>query len=321
MVETSVYLLVGKERFLKREFIQGLRLKHFPGGSDAGSNFQEVHPEETSLGPVLDFLRTAPFLAEKRMAVLWEVEALSEEEKDRLLLALKSLPPTAILVLVAEEGTPKKDSFLKELSLKAQNVSCYLPKENQLPAWIASRALKTQGLKIHPEACQFLAERVGEDAAGLLAAIEQLSLLVSPRKEAVLKEASMLFGRPLKRGVFDLLDSLLKKNISMALKIFKGLFEEGTDPSEIVPVLAGQIQRLRRVRFLMDRGLDEAAIAGQLKIHPYYLKETLKQAAQLSDPSGRCLLKALSECDQAFKTGQLGARLAFERFLVLSGSG
>jgi len=249
---------------------------------------------------------------------LWEVEKLEEEQKEAFLSTAKSLPSTAILVCVAGEGTPKKDAFLKELSLKSHPVSCYLPKEDQLPAWIAARAESTLGLRIRYDACQFLAERVGEDAAAIFAAIEQLSLLVSPRKEAGLKDASELFGRPLKRSVFHLLDTLLKDNASSALKSFETLFQEGTDPAEIVPVLAGQIQRLRRVRFLMDQGLNDGSIAGQLKIHPFYLKETLKQAAQLSEPNGRRFLKNLSEYDEAFKSGQITARLGFERFVVLS---
>ena len=310
----SLYLLVGKERFLKQEFIRCLRLKFFPKGSDP-ANFQEFRSGENSPGELLDFLRTAPFLAEKRMAVLQEVEALSQGEKNIFLAGTASLPSTAVLVAVAQEGTPKKDPFLKELSLRGTLVPCYLPKETELPGWIKIRAEK-KGLKLPMNVCGFLAERIGEDAASLEQAIEQLALKVSPRSAAELKDAEALFGRSLPQSLFGFMEILLMKNAPAALRSFESLFDEGTDPAEILPLLASQVDRLRRARSFIELGWPEAEIAGQLKIHPYYLRDTIKQASSLSEERAGGLLKKLLTCEEAIKTGQSAPRIAFERFVA-----
>ncbi len=311
----SLYLLVGKDRFLKREFIEGLRAKLYPKGSDPASNFQEIQAGETPLAEMLDLLRTAPFLAEKRMAVLWEVEALSEEDRTDLLPKLRSLPGTSVVVLVAEEGTPKKNAFLRELSLSVSLVSCYLPKEDKLPSWICAQAEK-KGLKISGEIAFFLAERLGEDAAAINRGIEQISLMISPRNSAEMEEVAALFGRPLKQSAFELVDVLLKKNAASALRSFETLFEEGTDALEILPLLASQIDRLRRTRFLLGAGLTENEIAGRLKIHPFYLKDTLRQAALLSETRARNFLIRLASCEEEIKTGRANQRPAFEFFVA-----
>lgn len=313
--QPALYLLVGKDRFLKREFIEGLRAKFFPKGSDPVSNFYEIQAGETPLHNLFDFLRTTPFLAERRLGVLWEVEALSEEDREDFLAKAQGLPATAILALVAEEGTPKKDAFLRDLSLKTSQISCYLPKEDKLPAWIRAQAEK-KGLPISGETSVFLAERLGEDAAAIARGIEQLALMVSPRNSADLKDAAALFGRPLKQSAFLLVDVLLKKNAASALRSFGTLFEEGADALELLPLLASQIDRLRRTRFLMDAGLAENEIAGRLKIHPFYLKDTLKQAALLSEERARDVLAKLAVCEEEIKTGRANQRPAFEFFVA-----
>lgn len=311
----ALYLLVGKDRYLKREFIERLRTKFFPKSADLASNFQELPAGERPLGETFDFLRTAPFLAERRMAVLWQVEALDDEDREGFLSKAEGLPDTAILVLVAEEGTPKKDGFLRELSLKADLVSCYLPKREKLPNWVRAQAEK-KGLKISGEACLFLAETMGEDAAAISRAVEQLGLMVSPKNSAELKDAVALFGRPLKQSVFELIDVLLKGNTAVALRSFETLFEEGADVLDIVPLLASQIDRLRRTRFLVDAGLAEGEIARQAKIHPFYLRDTLRQAALLSDERARALLAKLAACEEEIKTDRIAERTAFEFFVA-----
>lgn len=311
----ALYLLVGRDRYLKREFIEGLRAKFFSKSADIASNFQEFPAGESPLGETFDFLRTAPFLAERRIAVLWQVEALDDEDREGFLSKAEGLPCTAILVLVAEEGTPKKDNFLRELSLKANLVSCYLPKQEKLPPWIRAHAEK-KGLKISGDVCLFLAETIGEDAAAITRAVEQLALMVSPKSSAELKDATVLFGRPLKQSVFELVDVLLKKNAVIALRSFEILFEEGAEPLLMLPLLASQIDRLRRTRFLMDQGLAENEIAGRLKIHFFYLSDTLRQAALLSDERAGVLLAKLAACEENIKTGRVTQRPAFEFFVA-----
>ena len=112
----SATLLIGKERFLKREFILTQRRRLFPDESGPGLNFQEFTVGEDPLHTVLDFLSTAPFVADHRMAVLWGVDLLEEEEQASLLAYLEKLPASSVCVLESEQTNAKKDPFLRQLA-------------------------------------------------------------------------------------------------------------------------------------------------------------------------------------------------------------
>ena len=44
--QAALYILVGKERFLKEEFVGQLKAKLFPKGDPSALNFQSVHAEK-----------------------------------------------------------------------------------------------------------------------------------------------------------------------------------------------------------------------------------------------------------------------------------
>ena len=126
----SCFLLIGKERLLKKEFILDLRKKYFQDSSNESLNFSEWDASEGfSLDTALSFMRTAPFLADKRIAVIREIETLEEEDQKKLIAYLETSSPTAVLVLASEETGTKKKKFLQELQALSTLVACHPPFE------------------------------------------------------------------------------------------------------------------------------------------------------------------------------------------------
>ncbi len=310
----SAWLLIGKDDFLKKETLSELRKKNLPAASDA-SDYQEFSASSQPARTALDFVRTAPFLSPKRMAVLFEVEELEDDDRDALVAALEGLPSWAALVLVAGEGDVRKDAFLKKLAEGAEMVSCRPPYDNEMPAWLDARAKKA-GVQLERGAVRVLLERSGKDLAGMCQSIEQLAVFVSPRKRVEEKDAEQLVGRSLQTDVFKLVDAVLDKKPALALAMASSLLSEGTRPFEIVAVLAGQVERLRRGAALVERGASPAEIGRELKVHPYFVDKFVRQAEQARGGKATKLAASLLECDEAIKTGRLGERLAFEKAIL-----
>lgn len=310
----SVWLLTGKDEFLKKEFIRDLRAKFFPPASNPGLNYQEFSAEDHPLAAALDFIRTAPFLDARRLAVLHDIESLEDEEKTALPAALTTLPATAALVMAASE-TPKKDAFVRELSALAETVSCHFPFDNELPGWIQARARK-RGLSVDRDAAALIAERTPKDAASLLAALESLALFAHPRTQIAVKDVEALLGKSLQADVFQLMDVIVDKNAAGALRVTASLLDEGTKAFEIVSVLAGQAERLRRAAALQRAGRASAEIGQELKVHPFFLDRLLRQAQKIAAARVKAMFGALLACDEAIKTGKLGDRLAVERLII-----
>ena len=316
MVAPSLYLLVGKEEFLKAEFIQNLKTSVFKNSSETDLNFQKFDGESGGFIAFKDFLKTSPFLSEKRLAVLSGIDDLEDEEQDSLLAFIDSFPAASLGVLVSEEANAKKNPFLSTLSSKAKTVSCYAPFDRDLPQWIQTRA-KQAGIRLETAATSLLIDKMGKDIAALSSSLETLAVYIYPKNEAKVRDVEMLLGRSLQNDIFSLMDVLLKKDAKASLSMAGHFLSEGTRGFEIVSVLAGQFERLRRASRLMEEGVPGAQIGSELRVHSFFLEKFLTQAKSLSRVELRKAFEALLLCDESIKTGALSERLAVER-LVLS---
>ncbi|HTL70748.1 MAG TPA: DNA polymerase III subunit delta [Candidatus Eisenbacteria bacterium] len=315
MVKGALHLVTGKEDFLKKEFVRELKKRTFPAGSNPELNFQEFSGETHPVSSVLDFLRTAPFLGPKRMAVLWDLDDLDAEEETLLSDALETLPDTAVLVLAARDATPKKDPFLRALSGKASTVPCYAPFENEFPAWVQARA-RRMNLKLDRAAAELIAERTGRDVVSVISALDNLALFVSPRTQAEAADVEALLGRSLQADVFNLVDFLVDGDAPGALRSAQTLFREGTRAYEIVAVLAGQFEKLRRAAGLMENGRMPRDAAQDLGVPSFFADKFARQAQRLPKRRAVRSLEALVECDEAIKTGRDGENFALERLVL-----
>ena len=315
MTASGAYLLYGKEAFLKREFIEKLRADLFPKNQDLELGFRRFEAPGDSLGALIDFVGSPSFFCTKKLAVFSGIDDLESEDKERLLDYTAHVLPGAVLVLVSEESNVKKDNFLRRLSEKAKPTPCHLPFDKDLPQWVEGR-VRRSGKTIERDAAALLIERVGKDAASLQSAIEQLAVYTHKETRISLKDAEALLGRSVQADVFGLIDALLEKKIRSALEMLETLLKDGARIYEIVGAFSGQLERLGRVRALMEEGFPQETIAEELRIHPFFAGKIFKQAERISKARLQKILKHLLTCDEAVKTGQLGERLALQHFIL-----
>ena len=307
-------LLIGKERFLKREFILAQRQRLFPEGTDPGLNFQEFTAEQDPLHAMLDFLNTAPFIADHRLAVLWGVDLLEEEEQESLLSGLGKLPSSSVCVLETEQTNAKKDPFLRQLAEKAKLVACHAPFERDLPGWVDARAKKT-GCSIDRPAALFLIACTGAHLAELDSALQQLSLFVHPKQTIGIEDVRALFQKKSHEDVFQLAELLHDRRPAQALRLTDSLFRQGTRTPEIVAALAGQLERWKKGARQLQAGRSLPDIAQELRVPVFFQEPFFKRLKTLSMDRLEALTEGLLSCDESFKSGQAEERLALERLI------
>lgn len=313
----QVYLVIGKERFLKREFLDQLRRRLFADGATDSLNAQEFSAEREPLCAALDFVTTLPFGASKRLAVLWEADKLSAEEKKNLLVSARTLPSSGVLAVISDQTSAKKDGFLSGLSQIAELITCHTPFDKDLPSWVQTRARKS-GLRADPDAVRLLIERVGNDVAALSTALEQLAVFIHPRPVLTAADVQNLLGKSAQENVFRLLDLILDSRAPSAVRLLEGLFREGTRSAEIIGALAGQLDRLKKCRWLLQQNRPSAVIGAELGVPPSRQSEFFALSKKASEPFLRDFSKRLLRCDEEIKTGRLAERLALERFILES---
>lgn len=311
----GVYLLYGKEEFLKKEFIQKLRLEQTASESALETGFEQFEIPENSLGAAIDFLQNASFFAARKLAVIQGIDELEADDRQRLLGFIENLTSTSTLVLVSKESSPKKSVFLKNISEKSKQIACHLPFDKDLPQWVEQR-FKKNGKTIDRETANLLIERTGKDAALLDTAVEQLAVYVNTETKISLKHVEALLGRSVQADAFRLIDFLLERKLRSALEGLEVLLGEGARIYEVIGALAGQTERLSRARLLMDEGFPSDAIAAELRLHPFFAGRILEQAQRIPKARFQTILKDLLDCDEAVKTGKMNDRLALQQLFL-----
>ena len=305
-----LYLLIGKDRSLKKEFIDELQKKHFPAGSEASLNSQEFQSEEDLFQEFRSFIQTAPFLAPCRLATLWEVDALKKEEKESLVSFASSLPEYAHVVLATDSGNTKSE-FLSALALKAKLVTCHTPFEEGWPSYLQKRAQK-KGIQMAPGASQAMLERVGRDTLLLGQALEALTVFIYPKKELTSDDVGDFLGRSAEEDTFSLADMILEKNLTQALFKIKGLREQGTRGFEILSVLAGQWERLHRALSALEIGVAPQAVAAQQRVPAFLADKFIAKLRRLKISDVLKHMAATLAYDELVKTGRLDEKFAVE---------
>jgi DNA polymerase-3 subunit delta len=308
-------LLYGQERFLKDEALATLKAKLFRDPSERDLNFQAFDADEHPVSAVLDFLATAPFLASNRLAVLTNVDSLEEEELDRLVSSLGTLPASACLALETEETNLKRSPNVRALAEKAQAVACHPPFDKDLPAWIENRS-KKKGLALERGAAASLGARVGADLATLDGALESLALYVHPRLAATLADVAALAPSNPEEDVFKLADRLLEGRKKEALGLVDGLYRSGSRAPEIVAALAGQLERCRKARAALEAGRSMLEVGEEMRVPRFFQAAFFQRLKNLSDRRLAELQKGLLDCDESFKTGRAEERVSVERFIL-----
>ena len=313
----SATLLIGKERFLKREFILALRTRLFPDDPRSSLNYQEFTAEQESLHSFLDFLSTAPFAADHRLAVLWGVDLLEEEEQEVLLAALEKIPAPSHCVLETEQTNAKKDAFLRKLAEQAKLTACHTPFDRDLPGWVEARARKS-GCRVERSAALFLIACVGAHLAELDSSLEQLSLFVHPKQSIGLEDVRALFQKKSHEDVFHLAELLHDRRPAQALRVTDSLFREGTRTPEIVAALSGQLERWKKGARQLAAGRALPDIAQDLRVPVFFQEPFFARLKKLSMERLETLTEALLACDESFKSGQAEERLALEKLIWTS---
>jgi len=314
-VSPARLLLIGKERFLKEEAIAQARGRLFQGASEAELNFQSFDAERDRVSALLDFLGTAPFLAEKRLGVLWGVDALEDEDRERLLAGLDRLPSSACLILETAQTNTRKDPFIQALADKSTVQACHPPFENELPAWIENRA-KKKGLGLERGLASFLAEHVGTELSGLENALEELSVYIHPRRQATVEDARKLIQKTSQEDVFKLADRLLEGKKKEALQVMDSLYRSGARAPEIVAALNGQLERYKKAMTALGEGRSRSDLADELRIPKIHQSAFFSKLEKTSGERLRKLQRSLLDCDESFKTGQAQERFSVERFIL-----
>ena len=145
--------------------------------------------------------------------------------------------------------------------------------------------------------------RYGPDLSYLKRALEQLSLMIHPRKNAALEDVKELPAPGVEADVFPFLDMIGNRNGEKALRMLAQM-PGGPDPGTLA-LLYGRIRELLGLSLGRAKGMDQAALASQMGLNPWRVKVLWDQSGKYRPDELKAAMKDLIHLQAGMVTGKL----------------
>lgn len=202
---------------------------------------------------------TPPMMAERRVAVIRDVNTLKKDARAALERYLARPSHDVTLILVAAPGA-KSDKALERLATPME----FAPlTDDRLPRWIAHHAKSEHDVEITDAAAELLQEAVGNDLYQLASELDKLASFTSGEpitEQAVTEVVGVRRGET----VSELLDRVLARDATGALELVPHVL---TQPKvtgvSVVMALSTQMLAVAWGRARLDTGLPYGRLPGE----------------------------------------------------------
>jgi DNA polymerase-3 subunit delta len=248
----GVFYLHGTDEHRKESVARTLVEAHLdPATGDF--NYDLIRGSELNLETLASALGTPPMMAEWRVVLLRETQALASSQRIRTLLLNTAASPPPGLALVLLCTVPERSSarFYRDLERVARSLEFQTPSLNDLPGWLMEWGRDAFGREITEEAARALAQAVGSDSSALARELEKLSTLAGEGEVItldVVKSAGTGIPRQDRWKWFDLIGHRRFMEALQGLEILLGHGETG------VGLTVGLTTHLLRLGVVVDGG-------------------------------------------------------------------
>ncbi len=206
-----VYVIVGRDRFLRRDMLERILAELAGEVDELGPT--RIDGAEAVAADVLDEVRTPSLLGARRVVVVDNADGFISDH--RALLERYCSNPTAsgCLVLLCN-ALPKNTRLYRIVSAHGTVIPCEAPKGRGLLSWIDARARQVHGKRLLAPGAQRLREQLGDALGRIDAELAKLSAFVGRRDEITPADIDTLTGHHREEKVFAVTDAATVANVA-----------------------------------------------------------------------------------------------------------
>lgn len=305
----SLYLLYGEELYLLETILK--KIKSLFGEAVKGINY--IHIDETNCQELIADIETPSFGYEKKLIIVKNAGLLKKEgkRKNAELVALREkvnayikenieiIKTSVVLVFVEEEVDTKQELYT---TLDKLGVVCKF--DYQKPIQIEKRMqaiCKAYQVKIEASTLHYFIECCGTNMQDVINEIRKLIEYAGEGGEIKKEDVDQLTTKKLESVIFDLTDSLGKKDISKALQVLKNLIYTKEPLQKILITLYNHFKKLYFVKLALRYQKD---IISSLNLKPnqtFLVNKYKTQANFFKEAELKNVLQNLRDLDCDYK--------------------
>lgn len=280
----------------------------------------DANVKDFNMSHLLNDLNTLPFLNDHRVVILNNPLFLSAKGSidDASISGLEAYLQdpadfSTLIVYVDDFKVDRRKKISKSI-IKHSEVFDPKPIDDSMIQQIIERDLHKNNISLDRKAKNELFKRMLGAFNNWDSELEKLVLYA--KQELDMNDITLLISENEGDNIFDLVNSVLEKNLNLSLLTYRNLPRKDSEPIALAMLLANQFRLVHQVATLANTRMDNGAIASELKVHPYRVQLARALANKYSTSEILSVLNKLSNLEQSIKGGNINPHIGFELFLI-----
>lgn len=319
----SLYLLYGEELFLLESLLK--KIKTLFGECIKGINFISI--DETNVSELISDIETPAFGYEKKLIVARntglfkkegkrknaELTKLKEKISKYLQENISAIRESIVLVFAEDEADSKQELYKV---IEKEGIICKF--DFQKPIQIEKRIkaiCSGYKVQIDDSTLRYFIECCGTNMQDLINEIRKLIEYAGENGKIQKEDIDKLSIKKLESIIFDLTDSLGKKDINNALEVLHNLIYAKEPIQKILITLYNHFKKLYFTKLSVKNNKDIIDSLGLKPNQTFLVNKYKNQARYFQEKELKEILQLLRDLDYQYKNGIIDLQVGLESIL------
>lgn len=254
---------------------------------------ERLDAEDASYAQILGAVESLPFLASKKMVVVYNLSA-SKDAAEQLEQLIDRAGDTTDLIIV-ESKVDKRSVYYKQLKKLKGFEEFNDPDARSLADWLITEAASL-GAKLSPGDAQYLVDRVGASQTALASELEKLAQYNTHISR---QNIDLLTDQTPTSTIFNLIDTAFSGNLNAALRMYDEQRAQKVEPQAIHGMLVWQMNIVAACSAAGDK--NSSQIAAETSFNPYVVGKSQTIARRMGRTKISEFLNLLRDIDYTSK--------------------
>jgi DNA polymerase-3 subunit delta len=295
-----IIFLYGQDTYrLKQKFKE--IIEHYRKTHKSGLNLRYFDGAKLDFQDFRDEFRSISMLGEKKLMVLQNIIS-NKDFQNKFSEEIKKFAQSANIILFCQEGEVPANAFFKALKKHGKQQEFQLLESLRLRNWV-KKEFERQQANVDKKALNKLIDLVGNNLWQMSNEIKKLADYGIGRIIEV-KDIELLVRPKIETDIFKTIDAIALRDKRRALSLIHKHLEKGDSHLYLLAMIGFQFRNLLIVKS-----------GAKLKMHPYVIKKTTRQAEFFSFEELKKIYRKIFQADLDIKTGRMDPDSALDLFI------